>query len=501
MAQGLMTMQAGDKPLEREARPNEPYDEVRPMEGAVPSGRSLLIAAGFSCFLALQTYCGLSIALPLAEGHSGTQAVILRIVSIIAIVFVYLVAYAKADWIVAHRASVLGPAVAVGAIPFVGKAIALTLSIDVGAAAPLAWAMLGVGFAASGLFWCLIMSQNSWRQNVLTVAASAFFSVLIYVAVCSVEPKQLGLLGMALVVVAELAVFHQLTKGENADYPIEDDDNAFLETGREVFWIACHSAAYGMVLIVTVAHGLKAALVVGACGVFGAALSVVAKRWSLNRLPTSRQVQQMALPFVVATLLLIPQCNEAGLIACAGLNVAFNSFHMVLRWCEASEINQEFRLHAIRRYARTGIPNWMGSLVGTVLGWCVFMREPDLGLDAHYVLIGLSFLLLLSFALFSLGEATRHDEMSLAPGGVGQVAGGQDGSFMQSCKRVARSHGLTPRETEVFILLAKGRNAEYIEKKLVVSHSTARSHIYNIYKKLGISSHQLLINMVEDEKA
>ena len=41
---------------------------------------------------------------------------------------------------------------------------------------------------------------------------------------------------------------------------------------------------------------------------------------------------------------------------------------------------------------------------------------------------------------------------------------------------------------------------EFIEKKLVISHSTARSQIYNIYKKLGISSHQLLINMVEDEK-
>ena len=38
------------------------------------SGRSLLVAAGFSCFLALQTYCGLSIALPLALGHTQEYA-------------------------------------------------------------------------------------------------------------------------------------------------------------------------------------------------------------------------------------------------------------------------------------------------------------------------------------------------------------------------------------------------------------------------------------------
>lgn len=226
----------------------------------------------------------------------------------------------------------------------------------------------------------------------------------------------------------------------------------------------------------------------------------MAKHWSLNRLLASRQVQQLSLPFVVATLLLIPSCDEAGLVVCAGLNTSLNAFSMVLKWCEASEMNQEFRLHAIRRYAKTGIPTWLGMLVGTVLGWYVFMRQPSLGDGEHLVLVGLSFLLLLSFALFSLGETRRFDFASLGAGGVVPAGRGSDGFFVQSCKKVALEHGLTPRETEVFILLAKGRNAEFIEKELVVSHSTARSHIYNIYKKLGISSHQVLINMVEDRK-
>lgn len=491
-AEYYMTISSGEYALAGEASATD---------GAFPSGRAILIAVGFGCFLALQTYCGLSIALPLAFGFGTAYAVILRIVSLLAIIFVFVAGYAKADWVMSHYASVLGPAVAVGVVPFIGKAVVLSLGIDLSLLAPLTWAMLGISFAASGLYWCLIMSQNSLRQNVQTVAFSALFSVVIYVAVCSAEPKQLGLAGMALVIGAEFIILSRLMKGvHKVGYAIDDNGGAFQETGREIFWIACHSAAYGMVLIVTVAHGLKAALIVGACGVFGAALSVMANHWSLSRLITSRQVQQIALPFVVATLLLIPHCNEAGLIACAGLNVAFNSFYMVLRWCETSEINQEFGLHAIRRYSKTGIPNWIGSLVGTVLGWCVFMREPSWEAAASYVLIGLSFVLLLSFAIFSFGEIRRYDEVPLAPSSAASGERSQDGSFMQSCKKVAHEHGLTPRETEVFILLAKGRNAEFIEKKLVVSHSTARSHIYNIYKKLGISSHQLLINMVEDEK-
>ena len=436
------------------------------------SGRSLLVAAGFSCFLALQTYCGLSIALPLALGHTQEYAVVLRIVSILAVIVVYVVGDVKADWVASHYASVLVPAVALGIVPFVAKAAALSFGFGLGMAALVTWAMLGVSFAASGFLWCLIMSQNSLRQNVLTVAFSAFFSVMIYVATCAAEPKQLGLVGMAIVIVAELAIFNQLVKGVPWDGPVaEDDDGSFRETGPEMFWTACHSA-----------------------------VSIMAKHWSLNRLLASRQVQQLSLPFVVATLLLIPSCNEAGLVVCAGLNTSLNAFSMVLKWCEASEMNQEFRLHAIRRYAKTGIPTWLGMLVGTVLGWYVFMRQPSLGDGEHLVLVGLSFLLLLSFALFSLGETRRFDFASLGAGGVVPAGRGSDGFFVQSCKKVALEHGLTPRETEVFILLAKGRNAEFIEKELVVSHSTARSHIYNIYKKLGISSHQVLINMVEDRK-
>ena len=128
------------------------------------------------------------------------------------------------------------------------------------------------------------------------------------------------------------------------------------------------------------------------------------------------------------------------------------------------------------------------------------MKPHSSAVDASFVLIALSFVLLLSFAVFGLSENKGLDCVPLNAGGTEPGERVQDGSFMQSCKKVALKNGLTPRETEVFILLAKGRNAEFIEKKLVISHSTARSHIYNIYKKLGISSHQLLINMVEDEK-
>lgn len=76
----------------------------------------------------------------------------------------------------------------------------------------------------------------------------------------------------------------------------------------------------------------------------------------------------------------------------------------------------------------------------------------------------------------------------------------KEGSWQRACRQVAARHGLTPRETEVLVLIAKGRNTAYISTSLSVSHHTAKTHVYRIYKKLGVDSQQSVINMVEDQQ-
>ena len=62
-----------------------------------------------------------------------------------------------------------------------------------------------------------------------------------------------------------------------------------------------------------------------------------------------------------------------------------------------------------------------------------------------------------------------------------------------------RQYDLSQREMEVFLCLAKGRNAEYIQQKLFISSNTAKTHIGHIYRKMGINSQQRLIDMVDRE--
>lgn len=62
----------------------------------------------------------------------------------------------------------------------------------------------------------------------------------------------------------------------------------------------------------------------------------------------------------------------------------------------------------------------------------------------------------------------------------------------------AKEHGLTSREEEVFVLMAKGYKAQNIADSLVISYNTIRAHIRNIYTKLDVHSQQEFISFVEE---
>lgn len=63
--------------------------------------------------------------------------------------------------------------------------------------------------------------------------------------------------------------------------------------------------------------------------------------------------------------------------------------------------------------------------------------------------------------------------------------------------RIAGQAGLTEREREIFELLARGRNARYLQEQFDISRNTAKTHIAHVYTKLGVHSQQELIDLLE----
>ena len=84
-------------------------------------------------------------------------------------------------------------------------------------------------------------------------------------------------------------------------------------------------------------------------------------------------------------------------------------------------------------------------------------------------------------------DGPRRDPCSQpAPNGEGS-----DCSFLLS------TYGLTARECEVALLLAKGRSLPFIQEELHIAQGTAQTHLSHIYRKLGVHSRQEFLDVIE----
>lgn len=72
--------------------------------------------------------------------------------------------------------------------------------------------------------------------------------------------------------------------------------------------------------------------------------------------------------------------------------------------------------------------------------------------------------------------------------------------FYERCQAVADRCGLSEREFDVMVLLAKGRSNPRIQKELGISPGTTNSHLSSLYRKLGVHDKQEMIDLIEREE-
>jgi DNA-binding CsgD family transcriptional regulator len=63
--------------------------------------------------------------------------------------------------------------------------------------------------------------------------------------------------------------------------------------------------------------------------------------------------------------------------------------------------------------------------------------------------------------------------------------------------RIFSKYDISNREQEVVNLILKGKTNKEIEDKLYISLKTVKSHIYNVYRKMGVKTRLELIHMIQ----
>ena len=181
-------------------------------------------------------------------------------------------------------------------------------------------------------------------------------------------------------------------------------------------------------------------------------------------------------------LLTISQKNKLNAIVVLAWGAAVESLSMMAGSAFSMAVTQQFA-------ADHGAVSVVSSAIVLVIVGCVLATYRSFSFDA--TISGVEAV----DATLSCGGALDADTASAL-----SVADRMDihtALLEARCAEVAKRFGLTPRETEVFALLARGRNSPYIQKKLVITNNTVKVHVRHIYQKLGVDSHQELIDLVE----
>ena len=164
-----------------------------------------------------------------------------------------------------------------------------------------------------------------------------------------------------------------------------------------------------------------------------------------------------------------------------------------------AQLKIRFEVQPIYVCSRVLLPWIWGALAGMALGFAAVLLSSyteGVALMALSMLMAVLFSVAMAVAPYGIDMLTMpiepHDEDGLAGGGAHGMH-----AWKTACSLIAREHGLTPREMDVFMLLAKGRNAKVIERELFISVYTIKGHNNSIYRKLGVRTQQELIDLVE----
>lgn len=94
-------------------------------------------------------------------------------------------------------------------------------------------------------------------------------------------------------------------------------------------------------------------------------------------------------------------------------------------------------------------------------------------------------------------EVSEEESLELGGNEPAGTAPRQGASIKETCHQIGEEYRLTAREIEVLCLISEGRSARFIADELVISYNTARSHMRNVYEKLGIHAKQEIISLVQ----
>ena len=373
-----------------------------------------------------------------------------------------------------------------------------------------AWACSGFSIAVMMLVWGYDMAaKTSYRQGVVNVAVSAMFSGAFFAFCAFLERPAASVLTM-LIPFAMLAIWASCLRRKSS-FAGEAEFECFanpvaltnvrlvLGKGATVFIFS-----YGFIMGISGSVGTQFGLSSYSFAFVGlATLSsgiVLCVMLKIGALTIRRSMFVWFVPFAVVCLFLLSISNVAGKVALLfAVFFVVNAYNIIntayMGDGDADQLGQMRDMFSCESRS--------ADMLGSAIGWAV-------GMFVQFVVAGwlvpyCYFLVAAILVSVTIASFVREEEQPASAAGEGEselrvyAVGLVLAEWEAVCSHLSEQYKLSARESEIFLLLSRGRNREYIHNLLFISPSTVRTHTYNIYQKMDVHNQQELIDVVENE--
>lgn len=231
-------------------------------------------------------------------------------------------------------------------------------------------------------------------------------------------------------------------------------------------------------------------------------LVVIAKSMSLEFL-----IHRIGFPLIIASLVLsfLPENGN--------LEAVFSSFSLIgtqlivsLAWIICIFFHSKLKLPVDRICIQLFLPIFVGRTIGIGLSGLSGIAFSSADAKVVLTLLAISLVYASTFLYGSKPrknkQSQKNESRAMISWRYASIAPASDSieSLESTARKIGAATRMTPRELDVFLLMANGRNRKYIAEKLFISENTAKKHVTKVYEKLGVHSQQELLDIVEKER-
>lgn len=202
---------------------------------------------------------------------------------------------------------------------------------------------------------------------------------------------------------------------------------------------------------------------------------------------------------ILAGLLVVPAAAAVPAGTPNALMYAGSSLFDLVSWYVLIAIGSRNRIGAVAVFAWGSAMMAFGVVLGANVGRAVNWGSLA-GASSELVTACVALAFMCYVVFFVSHHRFAQVIMSIEPVSAVEQPN-ETADFSARCAVVSQRFRLTPRETEIFNLLARGRNGHFVQNELVISYNTVKTHVAHIYDKLGVHTQQELIDLVDKAEA